>query len=399
MKDAAAGTIAHATFDTSHTYEARALDRELDAVLADPLHRGRLTDVDPIPAIDQASQLRLLLAQNESALAQQDGPSAESAARPADFEPFANAADPFRPSPEPDLATQRRAKVIAVTSGKGGVGKTSVAVNLAACLAQRGLRSVLVDADLGTANADILCGVTPHARLDHVVTELPVHDGARRTLADIAIPAPGGFRLVPGSAGIARLADLSEPQQRRLLADFAELERDSDVILVDTGAGVGLNVIRFVASAEVALVVLTPEPTSLTDAYSLIKCLHRHLSDRFGGWTGLEDFGPRVAVVVNQVADPAEARQTYSRLCAVADRFLAVRLFYGGSVAQDVRVPQSIRARRPFVVGSPAAEASQDLRSLSAFLVRELGLEPSRAQAARSAQPARPSLLRRWFGA
>lgn len=383
-------------------YSPEGLDLEIDAALADPLARGRLTRSSSLH--DQASRLRELLAIGGLELpAGSDGAEeidhrveheTDAVRRGFGPEPESGEVDPPKVSRPVGLT----ARVVAVTSGKGGVGKTTLAVNLAASLSARGVRTVLVDADLGTANADILCGVTPHARLDHVVTELPVHDGARRSLADIAMTAPGGFRLVPGSAGIARLADLSESQQRALLSDFTALQDESDAILVDTGAGVGRNVIRFVAASDVALIVLNPEPTSLTDAYALIKCLHRDVTERHGVWTGVEEYGPRVAVVVNEAQSIAEARQSFSRLSAVAERFLAVKVYFGGCVAQDVRVGESIRARRPVVLGAPATTASQDIRSLAAYLVRELGLKEPPIAGGAVSPPARPSLLRRWFG-
>jgi flagellar biosynthesis protein FlhG len=385
-------------------FSAEGLDLEIDAALADPLARGRFRRAAPPPTQDQASRLRELLA--IGGIGSHDAATGIAAeVRQAVDELVAHPSgidgEPRLGGDEPSIELRTAgltARVVAVTSGKGGVGKTTLAVNLAASLSARGVRTVLVDADLGTANADILCGVTPHARLDHVVTDLPVHDGARRTLADIAMSAPGGFRLVPGSAGIARLADLTEPQQRALLNDFSDLQHETDAILVDTGAGVGRNVIRFVAASDVALVVLTPEPTSLTDAYALIKCLHRDVTQRHGVWTGIEPYGPRVAVVVNEAQSISEARQSFSRLSAVAERFLAVKVYFGGCVAQDVRVGESIRARLPVVLGAPATTASQDIRSLAAYLVREMGLKASTGVRTAANPAARPSLLRRWFG-
>lgn len=257
---------------------------------------------------------------------------------------------------------------IAVASGKGGVGKTNVAVNLAVGLAAAGYRATLLDADLGTANADVICGVSPVARLDHVIGPggLGVHDGARRTIRDILVDAPGGFRLVPGSAGIARMADLTTQERRHLLDLMSELSRDTDVLVIDTAAGVGRAVTSLVNSADMCVVVCTPEPTAVTDAYALIKCAiageHSHSCD-----------SNRFQLVINQVEDAAEARRVHARIRAVCDRFLGIDMPMLGWIAQDVRVCEAVRARIPLLVRSPQAEASRNISALCATIAQQVG--------------------------
>ena len=149
------------------------------------------------------------------------------------------------------------ARTLAITSGKGGVGKTTVAVNLAAQLARLGQRVVLLDADLGTANADVLCNIVPSSTLAHVVA-------GRRTLQDTIVKAPGGFSLIPGASGLAQMAALNERERSRLLEQLQVLEAEADLVLIDTGAGVSPNVLGFLVAAHEVLVVTSPEPPSRT---------------------------------------------------------------------------------------------------------------------------------------
>ncbi len=296
--------------------------------------------------------------------------------------------------------------MIAVASGKGGVGKTNIAVNLAITLAARGSRVTLLDADLGTANADLLCGITPTARLEHVISSLPVHDGARRSVREIAVDMPamaGGVagaaraRLIAGSSGVGRLADLSATQQRQLLASLSELDDDTDVLVVDTSAGVSRAVTSFVAAADLTVVVTTPEPTAITDAYALIKCASAG-EDSFSGGTGVPPVherwsqtaqagclcherpshgSPSFSLIVNQVSGEDEARRVHARLAAVCDRFLGVALPMLGWVAHDLRLPEAVRARQPLVVRTPRSPAARDIQMIGGKLAQQIGLDAS----------------------
>jgi flagellar biosynthesis protein FlhG len=159
--------------------------------------------------------------------------------------------------------TVPRAQTIAITSGKGGVGKTNLSVNLSAVLAAMKRRVVLIDADLGLANADILCNVQPRFNLAHVVA-------GQRRLAEVMMPVPGGFSLIPGASGLAKMADLAETDRRRIVTDLDSVAENADVLIIDTGAGIGRNVLSFTSSADHVVIVTTPEPTAITDAYAVL---------------------------------------------------------------------------------------------------------------------------------
>lgn len=275
-----------------------------------------------------------------------------------------------------------RAKVVTVSSGKGGVGKTNTCVNLAIALTQAGRRTTLLDADLGMANADVLCGLSPTRRLEHYigVTDLapagrprnPADAAAlaRRSMRDLAVDAPGGFRLIPGAVGVARMASLAGRERARLLAGLIDLERDSDILLVDTGAGLGREVISFVHVSDVALIVATPEPTSIADAYALIKCAVRSEPDdeQAHRLRTHPATPPTLALIVNEAADAREAAAVHARIAGVCERFLKIRIPLLGWVSQDPSVAAAVRRRTPVLLDSAKCPASRDLRSLAAAL-------------------------------
>jgi flagellar biosynthesis protein FlhG len=243
-------------------------------------------------------------------------------------------------------AGEKRARTVAVCSGKGGVGKSNVAVNLAIRLATMAQRVVLVDADLGTANADVLCNVTPAGTLAHVIA-------GRLSLQQTMIEAPGGFQLIPGASGLAQVAGLSEFERARLVQQVQNLEAEADIILIDTAAGVGPNVLSFAAAADQLLVVTTPEPPAMTDAYAVIKTLSRRRDDL------------DVRVLVNMVRDGDEGRAVFARLDAVCRRFLDLVPRYAGHVVSDPKVTQAVRRRKPFVLDSPNCPASLCIHQLA----------------------------------
>ena len=235
--------------------------------------------------------------------------------------------------------TGRRARFIAITSGKGGVGKTSVAVNLAVRLTAMGRQTVLLDADLGTANADILCNLPVTSSLAHVVA-------GRRTLGETMIEVPGGFRLIPGASGLAQMAALGEYERSRLVGQMGDLEQAADVVLVDTGAGISPNVLGFAVSVDQLLVVTTPEPTAMTDAYATIKTVHRHRDDC------------DVAILVNFVHGESEGRAVFEKIEGVCRRFLKLNVSFAGHLVHDRRVAMGVRRRRPFILDAPQCGAS-----------------------------------------
>ncbi len=263
------------------------------------------------------------------------------------------AGDPRREAARPALRT------IAVASGKGGVGKTNVVVNLAVALGQRGQRVLVLDADLGLANVDTLLGLHPRATLRHVLR-------GERELAEILIEGPAGIRVAPAASGFEELTRMTEGQAERLLAQLARLESELDVLLIDTGAGISANVLLFAVAAQETLVVVTPEPTSLTDAYALIKVLATRYAER--------SFG----VLVNMARSEAEARRTFAHLARVAERFLHLALEYRGFVPHDAEVAAAVRRQRAIVEFAPGGPVARAFGALAGDVLGRAVGDPSR---------------------
>ena len=246
-------------------------------------------------------------------------------------------------------APRRRARVVAVTSGKGGVGKTNLAVNLAVAAAVAGRRVTLLDVDLGLANVDILMNLSPRYTLAHVLA-------GGRSLAEIVTAGPGGVRVVPGASGVPRLADLDQSGREDLLRELGELEEGADLLILDTGAGISRNVVAFAAAADEVLVVTTPEPTSVLDAFSTIKVLSR------------EEALGRVRLVVNQCATRTEAEAVSRRVSGACRQFLGLPVDRMGYVISDYHVGEAVRRRQPLVLAFPDAPSSRCIRTLAGLL-------------------------------
>ena len=232
-------------------------------------------------------------------------------------------------------------RVIAVTSGKGGVGKTNISVNLAASLSLAGQRVMLMDADLGLANVDVLLGLEPHFDLQHVIS-------GEKSLDEIIVQGPLGIHVVPASSGVEKMAELTSVEHASLIAAFSELKQPIDVLIVDTAAGIADGVVSFAKACQEVIVVVCDEPTSLTDAYALIKVLSmRH---------GIKQF----QILANMVKDESQGLNLYEKLLNTTDRFLEVGLKYLGAVPFDEQLRQSVRAQKPVIEAytrSPAAKA------------------------------------------
>ena len=241
-------------------------------------------------------------------------------------------------------STQTR--TIVVSSGKGGVGKSNVSLNLSIMLSAIGNKVALVDADLGLANLDVLVDVNARTNLAHVI-------GGSKRLDEVIIDLPCGVQFVPGASGLAKLAHLTEFQRAQLLGELSALEADNDVIVVDTGAGIGPDVLHFASSADDVIVVTTPEPTAVTDGYAFVKVLSQR------------GFDGQISLLVNFATDRQEARLTYQRVSNVARQFLGTRLLDAGYVLIDPKVREAVRRREPFVMAFPKCPASKCLAALA----------------------------------
>jgi flagellar biosynthesis protein FlhG len=233
--------------------------------------------------------------------------------------------------------------VIAISSGKGGVGKTSVAVNLAVALAEAGQAVLLFDADLGLANVDVALGLKPERDISAVLA-------GHCSLADVIVPGPAGTRIVPAASGVAQMASLNAVEQAGLVNAFSDLSGPLDTLLVDTGAGIDSAVLTFASACPEIIVVICDEPTSLTDAYALIKVLSR-------------DHGvKRFQVLANMVDNELQGRRLFEKLCTVADRYLDVHLGYLGQVPRDDYLRRAVRQQQPVMTAYPRAPSSVAFR-------------------------------------
>ena len=237
-------------------------------------------------------------------------------------------------------------RVMAITSGKGGVGKTNVSVNLAVALASAGKQVLLFDADLGLANIDVLLGLHPTHNLQHVIN-------GERTLEEIIIEGPYGLRIVPASSGVLGMADLTPAQHVGLIHAFGDLSFPVDTLLIDTAAGISDGVISLTRAAQEVLVVVCDEPASITDAYAVIKLLNREY--------GIHRF----RVVANMAMSVREGHDLFKKLVRVTDRFLDVALDFMGSIPYDEYVRKSIQRQRAVVDAYPRSKAAVAFKNLA----------------------------------
>ena len=232
-------------------------------------------------------------------------------------------------------------RVVAVTGGKGGIGKTNVSVNLGVALARLGRRTLLLDADLGLANVDVLLGLKPAATLKDIL------DG-NAALEDVVLEGPEGLKVVPAASGVQEMANLSPEETAGLIQSFDALSARLDVLLIDTAAGIGTEVTQFLCAAQEVVVITCDEPTAITDAYALIKVLSQS--------HGLH----RIRLVANMVRNDLEGQRLFEKLEAVCARFLDVTLLYSGCIPYDDAVRKSVQKQQPVTClyeNSPAARA------------------------------------------
>ncbi len=255
------------------------------------------------------------------------------------------------------------ARTIAVTSGKGGVGKSSVALNLAIALAQLEQRTALLDANLGLGNLDLMCGLNGYWNLSHVVT------GARN-LREIVLDAPGGIQVIPGASGLAEMADWPETALADVVGQLSEFEQTQDFMVIDTAAGIHRSVRQFLEASDLVLVVSTPEPTAIADAYATIKSL-----------SGQSRSGTAVStleVLINQADSPQQAALIGERIRETARTLLQVDVSFAGWIPHDPHVAAAVSHRCPFVIEKPDCPASQAVEKLAQRLAQFFKSQPPR---------------------
>ncbi|WP_373078546.1 MinD/ParA family protein [Zhongshania sp.] len=242
--------------------------------------------------------------------------------------------------------SRRPVQVIAVSGGKGGVGKTNVSINLGVALAEAGKRVVILDADFGLANIDVLLGLQSTKTIEDVLA-------GDCSLQEVMLTGPAGIKIIPASSGTRRLTMLSSLEHAGLIGAFSEIADQLDVLIVDTAAGISDSVVNFVSAAHEVLLVVCNEPSSITDAYAMIKLLSR-------------DFArSRFRIIANMVANDAEGRQLFATLNNVCRQFIDVSLIYTGAIPFDQNLRDAVRQRRPVIVNAPSSVSARALREIS----------------------------------
>lgn len=241
-------------------------------------------------------------------------------------------------------------RVIAITSGKGGVGKTNFTVNLGIKFSQMGMRVVIIDADLGLANVDVVMGKMSKYNLSDIIN-------SNKDIHEILEEGPNGVRFISGGSGVQELIKLDKTQLVDLLLKLGKLDEEADVILIDTGAGLSENVLSFVHASREVILVTTPEPTSITDAYALIKTITH------------KDKSKNIKVVVNRADNAAEAFNILDKLNIVTQKFLGVKLHKLGYILNDPCVTKAVKIQQPFVVSFNKCEASKNMNDIAVTLM------------------------------
>lgn len=253
-----------------------------------------------------------------------------------------------QPSPAGDksVVPQNGIRVISVTSGKGGVGKSNVVSNLAIALSMQGKKVLLIDADLGLGNLDVLLGLSPTYNLNHVLN-------GEKSITDILIDGPAGIKIIPAGSGVQSLTSLGQHEKLKLLDELDMLDETFDIMIVDTEAGISENVTYFTVAAQEIIVVVTPEPTSITDVYALIKLLATRYSEH------------HFKVLVNMAKDSEDALEVFRKLANVAGRFLDISLDYLGCVVKDEKVVEAVKRQKAVIELFPDSDAANCFTTLA----------------------------------
>lgn len=242
---------------------------------------------------------------------------------------------------------QKKTRIITITSGKGGVGKTNVSVNMAIAYARLGKKVVVMDADLGLANVNVMLGLVPKYNLFHVMRK-------QKTMKEIQEETEYGISIVAGASGLSKIANLTEDERENFISELTTLS-NADIIIIDTSAGVSKNVLDFIVAADDAIIITTPEPTAITDAYGITKIIATEVMDKM-------DMG--LKLVVNRVKNAEEAKRVADRMTGIAGQFLNLKIDYLGFIYDDPVVSQAVVRQKPFTVIDPKSKASQCIQHL-----------------------------------
>jgi len=237
-------------------------------------------------------------------------------------------------------AVENKARIITVTSGKGGVGKTNLSVNMAIAFARLGKKVVVMDADLGLANVNVMLNMIPKYNLYHVIKK-------QKTIREILVETEYGISIVAGASGFSQIANMGEDDRKDFIAELDSLS-NADIIIIDTSAGVSSNVLDFIAAADDAVIITTPEPTAITDAYGIIKIIA----------TEYDSLNMGLKLVVNRAKGAAEAKSVADRMINIAGQFLNLKVDYLGFIYDDTSVPHAVLRQKPFMVVDPKCKAS-----------------------------------------
>ncbi len=239
----------------------------------------------------------------------------------------------------------KRTRVIVISSGKGGVGKSTLALNISLALSLRNHKVVLMDADMGLANLDIMLGLLPKYTIQHVVQ-------GRKRIKDIIIPGPAGISIIPGGSGINELANLNDADLKNIIAEMGKLDGEYDYMIIDTGAGISKNVINFLLAADDVIIVTTAEPTSLTDAYGMVKTI---VKDSFHG---------KIFLIVNKVKNNSEGVMVAEKFKIACNKFLEVDIVPIGNVVEEPAVKEGIMRQEAFTFAFPQCTATKNVNTI-----------------------------------
>ncbi|MBO7485202.1 MAG: MinD/ParA family protein [Spirochaetaceae bacterium] len=242
--------------------------------------------------------------------------------------------------------TSRKTRIITVTSGKGGVGKTNLSVNLAIAYAQIGKKVILIDADLGLANVNVILNMIPQYNLYHVITK-------QKRMSEIILPTEYGIKIIAGANGFSKIANLSDEDRGFFIQEFETLS-SADIIIIDTSAGISSNVLGFVEAADEVLIVTTPEPTAITDAYGMIKIIA----------TETDSIKLNLKLIVNRVHSAAEGKRISDRMTTIVGQFLNCKVEYMGFIYDDPAVPQAVVRQKPFIIAEPASKPAMCVKHI-----------------------------------